>query len=328
MLSYSWENETCPWCGSKGNCVSHGSYTHSMTDFVQGKTVCGELCVLRLRCTSCGHTHAILPDVIIPYAVYGLFFILWVLAEYFSHLYTVEQLCARFGISVSTLYRFRAIFLSQKQIWPGMPVSAQTTPSTFIKGIFLLAQYSASFSCRFVLLTARSFLQSHKNPASRGYDEKNKGGSMSMENNAKQLSSAAAIAQFKPAVTAPAIHGLYPDTSGNAYYKRITQQPLTLPDGSAVCCKPGTLAKRESLCRKGGIDALMPKERSDSGGTRVLTDAAVDEICRLKTEFPRLNATQIHRQLAAGSFIPAAMSVCAVQQFVAGTARFCQLYTN
>lgn len=82
---------------------------------------------------------------------------------------------------------------------------------------------------------------------------------MSMENNAKQLSNAAAIAQFKLAVIAPAIHGLYPDASRNAYYKRITKQPLTLPDGSAACYKPGTLAKWESLYRRGGIDALCQK---------------------------------------------------------------------
>ena len=139
---------------------------------------------------------------------------------------------------------------------------------------------------------------------------------MSMEHHAKKLSGAAAIAQFKLAVIAPAIHGLYPDASRNAYYKRVTQQPLTLPDGSTAHYKPGTLSKWESLYRKGGIDALMPKERSDSGGTRVLPDAAVDEIYRLKAEFPRLNATQIHRQLVAGSFIPATVSVCAVQRFV------------
>ena len=137
-----------------------------------------------------------------------------------------------------------------------------------------------------------------------------------MENNAQKLASAAAIAQFKLAVIAPAIHGLYPDASKNAYYKRIAGQPLTLPDGSVVKYKPGTLAKWASLYENGGIDALMPKERSDCGGTRALTDAAVDEIHRLKAEFPRLNATQIHRQLVAGSFIPATVSVCAVQRFI------------
>ena len=137
-----------------------------------------------------------------------------------------------------------------------------------------------------------------------------------MEQNAKNLSRAAANAQFKLAIIAPAIHGLYPDASRNAYYKRITQQPLSLPDGSTMHYKPGTLAKWESLYRKGGIDALMPKERSDRGGTRALPDTAVDEIYRLKAEFPRLNATQIHHQLVAGSFIPATVSVCAVQRFV------------
>lgn len=165
MLSYSWENETCPWCGSKGNCVSHGFYTRSMTDFVHGKTVYGEICVLRLSCTSCGHAHAILPDVIIPYAVYGLFFILRALAEYFLHLHTVEKLCARFGISVSMLYRWRGLFLSQKREWLGLLASTEATPSAFIKNICLLTQYSASFACRFVLLSNRSFLQPHANPA-------------------------------------------------------------------------------------------------------------------------------------------------------------------
>ena len=148
MLSYSWEDEACPWCGSKGNCVSHGSYMRSMADFTYGKTVYGEICVLRLCCTSCGHTHAILPDVII----------LRVLAEYFLPRHTVEKLCARFGISVSMLYRWRDLFLSHKQEWLGMLVSAETTPSAFIKGLCFLERYSISFACQFVL-------QSHRNPA-------------------------------------------------------------------------------------------------------------------------------------------------------------------
>ena len=163
MLSYSWQSEVCTWCSSKGICVFHGFYTRSMTDFVHGKTVYEEACVLRLRCTSCGHTRAILPSVIVPYSVYGLFFILRVLAECFLHLYTAEKLCARFGISASTLHRFRDIFLSQKQLWLGMLASVETAPSAL--DICLPAQHSASFACRFVLLTARSFLQSHRNHA-------------------------------------------------------------------------------------------------------------------------------------------------------------------
>ncbi len=137
-----------------------------------------------------------------------------------------------------------------------------------------------------------------------------------MDNKQKNLSDAAAMAQFRLALIAPVIHGLYPDASRNAYYQRITENPLTLPDGSAFRYSPKTISKWVSLCQNGGIDALMPRERSDKGGTRVLTDTAIEEIYRLKEAFPRLNSTQIHRHLVEEAFIPASVSVCAVQRFV------------
>lgn len=137
-----------------------------------------------------------------------------------------------------------------------------------------------------------------------------------MDNNPKKLSDAAAMAQFRLALIAPVIHGLYPDASRNAYYLRITEKPLTLPDGSVFQYSPKTLSKWVSLYQNGGIDALMPQERSDKGSTRVLPDTAIEEIYRLKEAFPRLNSTQIHRHLVEEAFIPATVSVCAVQRFV------------
>ena len=139
---------------------------------------------------------------------------------------------------------------------------------------------------------------------------------ISMDNNPKKLSDAAAMAQFRLALIAPVIHGLYPDASRNAYYQRITEKPLTLPDGSVFQYSPKTLSKWVSLYQNGGIDALMPQERSDKGSTRVLPDTAIEEIYRLKEAFPRLNSTQIHRHLVEEAFIPATVSVCAVQRFV------------
>lgn len=136
---------------------------------------------------------------------------------------------------------------------------------------------------------------------------------MEKQNN---LSDAAALAQFRLALIAPVIHGLYPDASRNAYYRRVTEKPLTLPDGSVFQYSPKTLSKWASLYQKGGIDALMPQERSDKGSTRALPDTAIEEIYRLKEAFPRLNATQIHQQLVKESFIPATVSVCAVQRFI------------
>lgn len=64
-----------------------------------------------------------------------------------------------------------------------------------------------------------------------------------MDNNTKNLSDAAAMAQFRLALIAPVIHGLYPDASRNAYYQRVTDKPLTLPDGSVFQYSPKTLSK-------------------------------------------------------------------------------------
>lgn len=134
--------------------------------------------------------------------------------------------------------------------------------------------------------------------------------------NTDTLSKNAQIAQFRLALIAPVIHNLYPDASRNAYYARVTEKPLTLPDGSSFRFSPKTLSKWVSLYQNGGIDALMPHGRSDKGSTRVLPDTAIEEIYRLKAAFPRLNATQVHRQLVENGFIPATVSVCAVQRFI------------
>ena len=53
----------CPHCGKKGLLRHHGFYTRSLI-------VCG-ICIIvsieRLRCSGCGHTHALMPSFIIPY---------------------------------------------------------------------------------------------------------------------------------------------------------------------------------------------------------------------------------------------------------------------
>ena len=135
-------------------------------------------------------------------------------------------------------------------------------------------------------------------------------------NDTTNIANAAEVAQFKFALIAPVIQGFITDPSNTAYYKRVTEKPLTFPDGSIRQLSHKTLEKWVYLYRHGGIDALMPASRSDKGTTRVLPDTAIEEIFRLKREFPRLNATQIHAQLIRTGFIPATVSVCAVQRFI------------
>ena len=126
----------------------------------------------------------------------------------------------------------------------------------------------------------------------------------------------AEVAQFRFALIAPVIQGLFPDASATAYYKRVSAAPLTLPDGTSVKYSYKTLEKWKSQYSIGGLDALMPVSRSDKGTSRSLNDEAVAEIYRIKKEYPRMNATQIYERLVQESFIPATVSVDSVQRFI------------
>lgn len=137
-----------------------------------------------------------------------------------------------------------------------------------------------------------------------------------MNDSTSYTAKAAEIAQFRFAVIAPVIQGLFSDASQTAYFKRVTEKPLILPDGTSVKYSYKTPEKWASLYKKGGLEALMPTERSDKGSSRALSGEAIEEIYRLKKEFPRINATQIHAKLVEESFIPDTVSVDAVQRFI------------
>lgn len=96
-------------------------------------------------------------------------------------------------------------------------------------------------------------------------EEKHKKEVFPMSKDTETLKHDAEVAQFRFALIAPVIQGLYPDASATAYYKRVTASPLTLPDGSTVSYSYKTLEKWKSQYNLGGLDALMPSVRSDKG---------------------------------------------------------------
>lgn len=129
--------------------------------------------------------------------------------------------------------------------------------------------------------------------------------------------SAIEMAYFRFALIAPVIQGTFTDPSKIAYYRRITENELTLPDGRAVRYNPKTLEKWEEYYRKQGMDGLLPKKRRDAGKPRVLNDQAISEIYRLKEKFPRINATLIYHKLIEDGFINQSdVSVSSVQRFI------------
>ena len=109
--------DRCPACGARGCCSPHASYTRWMISIQHGVRADYILTIKRVICASCGCTHALLPDVLIPYGSYSLRFILHVLRAYLNRNCTVAVLCGRFSIAVSTLYAWIALFNEHANLW-------------------------------------------------------------------------------------------------------------------------------------------------------------------------------------------------------------------
>lgn len=166
--------QMCPFCGATGQCRMHGSYTRNLLHFSDGHTQTFRLKVPRVLC-SCGHSHALLPDFIVPYLSYSLPMTLMVLADYFSGRMTISKICDKYDITVPVIYRLKKLFLIHKKEWLGVLGDMETVASDFLSGLLDSQNYSAD-ALSFLRKTTYSFLQSHKNPANcaRPYFPENK----------------------------------------------------------------------------------------------------------------------------------------------------------
>ena len=155
--------ERCPACGAKGQCTVFAYYERGIVEINDGRISFRNIRVLRVIC-SCGHTHAVIPDFIIPYRRCSLPFILYILHLYFSHAMTIEDLCMTFEISHPTVYRWKNLFLKHKDWWLDFVRSARTSAPDFHANLYATDPFS-DFTSGFFRKTLYSFLQSHTNPA-------------------------------------------------------------------------------------------------------------------------------------------------------------------
>lgn len=152
----------CPFCGAKGTCKRRGSYERSLVVFSDGKPEVLRLKVPRVQCP-CGKSHALLPDLIVPYLSYSLPMILFILSDYFNRHLTVRGICERYLITPPVLYRFKKQFLLHKKEWLGIVRDMSLTACGFLEE--LLTEPYSRFRDAYLRLTTYSFLQSHRNPA-------------------------------------------------------------------------------------------------------------------------------------------------------------------
>ena len=155
--------ERCPFCGARGRSRIYASYERNIIDIKDGKPFPRRIRILRLLC-GCGHTHALLPDFIVPYNQYTLPFILHVLRLYFSHSMTVRRLQDEFWVSPSSLYSWKSVFARHREWWPEFVRFRQEGPARVID-LLLSRPVFSDFASGFWRTTLYSFLQTHANPA-------------------------------------------------------------------------------------------------------------------------------------------------------------------
>lgn len=152
----------CPYCGGKGTCRPRGSYERNLVTFPDKVPEVIRLKIPRVQC-SCGKSHALLPDFIVPYLSYALPMILQILSDYFQRRLTIHGICEKYLVSPPLIYRLKKLFLLHKKQWLGILRDMALSAPDFIEE--LRTGSYARFQNAFLRLTAYSFLQSHKNPA-------------------------------------------------------------------------------------------------------------------------------------------------------------------
>ena len=107
-----------------------------------------------------------------------------------------------------------------------------------------------------------------------------------------------AIALMRYSAIAPLITGLSDDfKSLTAFFNNASVKGVIHPDGTVKHYAPGTIEKWYRNYKQSGFDALIPTGRGDRGKPRKLDDDLQEQIRYLKTNYPRMSASAIYRQL-------------------------------
>lgn len=145
----------CPKCGRKHDASFIQPYGRYLITLENNLVVTHRIRVQQVRCSSCDSIHAILPDCLVPHSSYSLSFILTVLKDYFLGALTIESLCSKFSIAISTLYAWIKLFYLHKRLWLGLLRDHEISSMDFLN-LLLSSDFS---SISFFSLTAFSFMQ-------------------------------------------------------------------------------------------------------------------------------------------------------------------------
>jgi len=126
------------------------------------------------------------------------------------------------------------------------------------------------------------------------------------------------IALMRYSAIAPLVTGLQDEYSTlEAFFRDASIKGVTSPDGTIKHYAPGTIEKWYRSYIQDGFDSLLPSGRSDIGKPRKLDDELQQQIRYLKSNYPRMSASAIFRQLQdTGSIQHGDVSEATVNRYI------------
>ena len=105
------------------------------------------------------------------------------------------------------------------------------------------------------------------------------------------------IAEMKFSIIGPVVAGTYTDRSINAYFQRVQNMEIELPDGTRKKYSWKTMKWWFYVYKAEGYDGLIPKGRLDAGKTRKLDDTQKQYIRELVREFPKITGVMVYEKM-------------------------------
>jgi transposase InsO family protein len=126
------------------------------------------------------------------------------------------------------------------------------------------------------------------------------------------------IALMRYSIIAPLISGIQDDFSSHeAFFRDASARGVTATDGTTKHFAPSSMKRWYNNYKRGGFDALIPLSRADLGKPRKIDDELQEQIRYLKTNYPRMSAAAIYRQLNDnGSIRPDDLSESTVNRYL------------
>lgn len=104
------DRNICPYCHAKGKLIKYGTYERNLSVLVDNEVENYRISIQRVICTSCNHTHALLPNFIVPYKIMTIFSIAQIAKR--ASISSAYKLAETINLSVQMIYSYIAIVLA------------------------------------------------------------------------------------------------------------------------------------------------------------------------------------------------------------------------